>query len=62
MLPVAVHGPSSTYLLECCGDRPINCLQAFQCSARCFDISGAIGGPNSLVTPACLGMAPQVAG
>jgi len=62
MLVVTVHGVSFANTLKSSCDRPINALHVLQCHACSLDVLGGIGCFNSLVTPAHLGMVPQITG
>ena len=63
MLAGTIYHLSFAYALECIHYRPILIsLEAFQCCPHGFDVLGAICRINSLITPADLGMTPQIAG
>jgi hypothetical protein len=62
MLAVAIDNLSFTHSLKCCCYGPILGLHILQCYTCYFDISRAISCVNGFLTPANLGMMPQITG
>ena len=63
VLAGTIYRLSFAYALERICYQPILIsLEAFQCCLHGFDVSGAICCVDSLITPADLGMMPQIAG